>query len=62
MYKGALIKWTVSSRSESRLRGHGIGALVQDEHSDWKLLAHLCSSNGNMTLKWCIFVSVTELI
>ena len=33
-----------------------------DEHSDWKLLAQLCSSNGNMTLSCGILCSVTELI
>ena len=37
---------------QSRLStGHGIGVLVQDEHNDWKWLAHiLWSSNGNMTV------------
>ena len=30
--------------------GHGIGVLVSDEPRDWKLVAHLCSSNGNITL------------
>ena len=30
--------------------GHGIGVLVEEEHSDWNLLAHLCSSNSNMAL------------
>ena len=34
------------------------------KHSDWKLLAHLCSSNGNMTLScWVLFsVTTTTLI
>ena len=30
--------------------GHGIGVLVLDEDSDWKLLPHLRSSNGNIML------------
>ena len=39
--------------NQSRLStGHGIGVLV--------LLAHLCSSNGNMTLSWRELFSVTE--
>ena len=42
--------------------GHGIGVLVQDEHSDWKLLAHLFSSKGNMTLSCGVLFSVAELI
>ena len=41
--------------------GHGISVLVSDEHGDWKLLAHLCSSNGNMTLSCGLFFSNTEL-
>ena len=48
---------------QSRLStGHGIGdgVRVYDEHSDWKLLAHLCRSNGNMTLPCGVLV--TELI
>ena len=49
--------------SQSRLStGHGIGVVVSDEHSDWKLLAHLCSSNGNMTLSRGGIMEVTELI
>ena len=40
--------------------GYGIG--VQDEHSDWGLLAHLCTSNGNMTLSCGVLIAVTELI
>ena len=48
---------------QSRLStGHGIGVLVQDELSDWKLLAHSCSGNGNMTLSSGVLFSVTELI
>ena len=48
---------------QSRLStGHGIKVLVQDEHRDGKLLAHLCSSNGNMTLSCGVLFSVTELI
>ena len=42
--------------------GHGIGVLVKDEHSDWKVLSHLCSSNGDMTLSCGVLFSVTELI
>ena len=35
------------SHDQSRLSTwRGISVLVSDEHSEWKLLAHLCSSNG----------------
>ena len=43
--------------NQSRLSTeHGTSAPVKlkDEHSDWKLLAHLCSSNSNMTLS-CVY-------
>ena len=50
------------SHDQSRLStGHGVGVLVWDEHSDWKLLAHLCSSNGNITLSRGGIMAVTEL-
>ena len=49
-----LVKWTISSRSENTLK------------RAWnrcpKLLAHLCSSNGNMTLTCGVLFSVTLLI
>ena len=44
---------------QSRLStGHGIGVLDYDEHSDWKLLAYLCSSNGNMTLSCGYYIQL----
>ena len=31
-------------------------------NTDWKILAHLYSSNSNMTLSFVVLFSVTELI
>ena len=35
---------------------------MNTQHSNWKLMAHLCSSNGDMTLSCGVLFSVTELI
>ena len=42
--------------------GHGIGVAVKDEHSEWKLLARLYSSNGNVTLSCGVLFSVRSTL
>ena len=54
----AKVKGTVSSRSEQTFnRAWNRCPILR-----WKLLAHLCTSNGNMSLSCGVLFSVTELI
>ena len=53
-------KGTVSSRSEQTFN-RAWNQCPGDEHSDRKLLAHLCSSNS-MTLSCGVIFSVNQLI